>query len=521
MSRSIPTGVACTISALTLLFMTESLLMPTANAAPQTGVPALLQFAENYQQQSPAPQTNQTPAKAKQSAAGIKPDKTEQKKSQPGLRWQTQETELRRQQATITRLEKQVSSLQAKLTAVKKTPETAPPEKLPNLGVLAQGLRHALLTLAEKQATTQLQQQVKLAQATEKKLRADNADLINQLTALKSKNQASETQKLLALTTRLQAVEQDKATLQTHLSAAKKNDQDLALTNEDLKDQLARATKSVAALRDSQTTQQRLQGELQQQRVALQTEVDGKVTELANLKAAMTALQKSAPTALNADSLKQPSVRQDYAAGVSLGEEILQMQTERQKWGVKVNKNTLLAGLVDTFAGQRQLDEQALNQALSASELQVAQAREKVLSLQKKQGEAYVAAFKNNKRVKTTPSGAWYRLDYAGDTVIPAGATLDVVVKEMLTDGTVIQDMETSGALLSQPLDRFPPVFQSALQALRNHGSLTLVVPPALAYGEKGYPPNVPPNATMVYTLRVTDVYPPASKAVAASATAQ
>ncbi|WP_375542375.1 FKBP-type peptidyl-prolyl cis-trans isomerase [Serratia marcescens] len=27
-----------------------------------------------------------------------------------------------------------------------------------------------------------------------------------------------------------------------------------------------------------------------------------------------------------------------------------------------------------------------------------------------------------------------------------------------------------------------------------------------LAYGDKGYPPKVPPGATMVYKLRVTDV---------------
>jgi len=41
---------------------------------------------------------------------------------------------------------------------------------------------------------------------------------------------------------------------------------------------------------------------------------------------------------------------------------------------------------------------------------------------------------------------------------------------------------------------------------LRNHGSIMLVVPPALAYGEKGYPPKIPPNATMIYELRVDNI---------------
>ncbi len=85
---------------------------------------------------------------------------------------------------------------------------------------------------------------------------------------------------------------------------------------------------------------------------------------------------------------------------------------------------------------------------------------------------------------------------------------LDVVVKEMLTDGTVIQDMEAGGVTLSQPVADFPALFKEAIGLLKNHGAMTLVVPPALAYGEKGYPPKVPPNATVVYQLRIADMAP-------------
>ncbi len=41
---------------------------------------------------------------------------------------------------------------------------------------------------------------------------------------------------------------------------------------------------------------------------------------------------------------------------------------------------------------------------------------------------------------------------------------------------------------------------------MKNHATMTLVVPPELAYGDEGYPPKVPPGATMVYTLRVESV---------------
>lgn len=71
---------------------------------------------------------------------------------------------------------------------------------------------------------------------------------------------------------------------------------------------------------------------------------------------------------------------------------------------------------------------------------------------------------------------------------------------------TVIKDMESSGKWVSQPVNAFPPVFRSTLLKMKNHGSVTLVVPPSLAYGDQGYPPKVPPGATMVYSLRIHDV---------------
>ncbi|WP_338510734.1 FKBP-type peptidyl-prolyl cis-trans isomerase [Erwinia aphidicola] len=83
-----------------------------------------------------------------------------------------------------------------------------------------------------------------------------------------------------------------------------------------------------------------------------------------------------------------------------------------------------------------------------------------------------------------------------------------MAVRESLTDGKVIKDMIKSGSSLSQPLFAYPALFREALKKLKNHGSMTLVVPPALAYGDKGMGPDIPPGATLVYTLRVTDVIP-------------
>lgn len=256
--------------------------------------------------------------------------------------------------------------------------------------------------------------------------------------------------------------------------------------------------------------QREQQAELQSQRQLMQSELDDTVKKLADTRADMASLQARSPRLVTADELKGAQQREDYAAGISLGEEILQMQEERQRWGVRAEKGMLLAGIADAFAGKRMLSDDELNNILAAAEKKVVSAREKISATQRQKGAAYLREFKKDQRVHQASSGFWYRIDYAGDAQIPATASVDVVVKETLVDGTVVQDMEATGATLSQPVADFPPLFKEAISLLKNHGTMTLVVPPEQAYGEKGYPPNVPPNATMIYTLRIAEVYPPA-----------
>lgn len=481
-----------------------------------SGVPALLQFAEQYNQQNLRQSSSTLPTQQKGAGKPKTPPgelSAAKKQKAPALRWQIKEAELQRQRATISQLEQQIGLLQKSLAEKPPVTQPVPALDMKGLSQLAQGVRQALaVTPKEQQALAslkQLQQQTDQAEQAVQALKNHNALLQKQVGTLQTELTANKTQSIqqagkerATLNSQLQAMKEDKTTLQAHLATAQKDYQVLDASNENVKKQLVSAKE-----RDEQQ-----QEELKRQRVALQSEVDSQAATVATLRAELTALQAKAPAQFDKATLKKPSGRQDYAAGVSLGEEILQMQAERQRWGVNTDKQTILAGIVDTFAGQRQLGDDELNQALIASESQVTNAREKTIAEQAKKGESYLATFKKGKAVKSTAAGAWYRVDYAGDAPIPEGASLDVVVKETLTNGTVIQDMEAKGAVLTQTLDKFPPLFQEALKTLRNHGSLTLVVPPQLAYGDKGYPPNVPPNATMVYTLRVAEMYPQAKK---------
>ncbi|EAO6410007.1 peptidylprolyl isomerase [Salmonella enterica] len=209
-----------------------------------------------------------------------------------------------------------------------------------------------------------------------------------------------------------------------------------------------------------------------------------------------------------ADELKEPVARQDYAAGVMTGRDLLVMQEGRGLLGLKTDNRLLLAGLRDALSQQVLLNAQTLQEALSAAEVRTRQARERIVIVQKTNGEKYLAAFRSGKGTKKDESGFWYRQEYAGDGELIRGedTRVEVVVSEKLTDGSVVEDMDASGRSLVMKLEDYPPLFRRALEKMKNHATMTLVAPPELAYGNEGYPPKVPPGATMVYILRVENV---------------
>ncbi len=435
-----------------------SLLLSTASSAAshnnKADIPALLQFAEQYNEQtnkskqpSSPPRSTHSGGQAASNGTKTSPDKPTRPRSEY---WQIKDKEIQRQNTEITQLKAQITHLQQR---------TATTLDLATLGKLTQGLRQALaITPTERQAKASIAQ-------------------IQELW------------------------DRDRAALQQQLSRAKADNQTLSAATNSQKNLLMEAKSQAVVLREKLE-------EMSTQRQLMQAELDDTIKELANARADSASLQARSPRLITGDALKATQPREDYAAGVSLGEEILQMQEERRRWGVTSDKQMILAGIADTFAGNRVLPDDELNKVLTAAEKKVAAAREKTSTAQQQKGATYLREFKKDKRVRQAPSGFWFRIDYAGDTEISNTASVDVVVKETLVDGTVIQDMETNGATLSQPMADFPPLFKEAISLLKNHGSMTLVVPPELAYGEKGYPPKVPPNATMIYRLRIAEMYP-------------
>ncbi len=447
---------------------------------------------------------------------------------------QQAEAENKRLSASLTALNTDKQTLATRLAAMEKAQQAAPD--------------HAKALAADKQSlTTRLAVMEKEKQTALEQVKALNADkqsLTNRLAAAEKTQQTALDQvKTLnadkqSLANRLAATEKtqqtaldqvkalnaDKQSLTNRLAAAEKTQQtaldqvkSLNADKQSLANRLAAAEKAPSSRADAAVAAKDEPPEMAAIVAAYRLQADKdnaqlrmKDDEIQLLRTQLTVPPRNT-TGKTAAKLSAPGEQQAYAIGASMGTEALNVLTTRRTQGVNVDAGLVLQGIEDAFSGQLRLGEQERNKALFDISQQVFQNLNKIEQKNISAGKKYQQAFARKKDV-VFKEGVYSRIDYPGKGKISGNDLVTVVIKEMLTDGTVINDMETKDQALTQKLDAYPPVFRGPLKRLQNHGSVTLVVPPDKAYGSKGLPPKIPPGATMVYSVRIVDSQPAPAK---------
>ena len=341
--------------------------------------------------------------------------------------------------------------------------------------------------LATRLAAAEKEKQAVLEQV--KALNADKQSLTIRLAAAEKTQQAALDQ--------VKALNADKQSLSTRLAAVDKAPHGPANDAAAPKNEPPEMAAIVAAYRlqaDKDNAQLRM-----------------KEDEIELLRTQLSVQSKTRSGESAAAKLSASGEQQAYAIGASMGSEALNVLTTRRTQGVTVDAGLVLQGIEDAFRGQLRLGEQERNKALFDVSQQVFQNLNKIEQKNISAGKKYQQAFARKKDV-VFKEGVYSRVDYPGKGKISGNDLVTVVIKEMLTDGTVINDMEAKDQALTQKLDAYPPVFREPLKRLQNHGSVTLVVPPEKAYGSKGLPPKIPPGATMVYSVRIVDSQPEPAK---------
>lgn len=122
-------------------------------------------------------------------------------------------------------------------------------------------------------------------------------------------------------------------------------------------------------------------------------------------------------------------------------------------------------------------------------------------------GEAFLAANKHKSGVVMLPDGLQYKVLTEGKGVKPtAEDTVTVNYKGTLIDGTEFDSSYKHGQPISFPVNGVIPGWVEALQLMKTGSVWELYIPASLAYGERGAPPAIGPNETLIFKVDLIEV---------------
>lgn len=105
---------------------------------------------------------------------------------------------------------------------------------------------------------------------------------------------------------------------------------------------------------------------------------------------------------------------------------------------------------------------------------------------------------------ETLPSGVKIEHTTVGTGASPkASDMVKVHYKGTLADGKEFDSSYKRNAPASFPLRGVIPCWTEGVQKMKVGGKATLTCPPATAYGERGAPGAIPPNATLTFEVEL------------------
>ena len=210
---------------------------------------------------------------------------------------------------------------------------------------------------------------------------------------------------------------------------------------------------------------------------------------------------KSAPE----QKLDTPKNRISYTIGVNIGQDFKGQQMD-------VDTDLLLKGLKDSLEGKElQLTDEEMVAEIQAfqKEMQAKMVAEREASSGKNTaaGEAFLVENAKKEGVVVTESGLQYKVLEAGEGDSPAASDVVIVhYSGTLIDGTKFDSSYDRGQPATFPVGGVIAGWTEALQLMKPGAKYQLVIPSALAYGERGAGQDIGPNATLLFDVELVSV---------------
>lgn len=120
----------------------------------------------------------------------------------------------------------------------------------------------------------------------------------------------------------------------------------------------------------------------------------------------------------------------------------------------------------------------------------------------------FLQANAQQKGIFQLASGLQYKVLTSGNGKSPVATdTVRAHYEGRLLTGEVFDSSYERGTPVTLPVNRVIPGWSEALQLMKEGDKWELYVPNALAYGEQGAPPGIPPFATLIFEIELIKIY--------------
>jgi FKBP-type peptidyl-prolyl cis-trans isomerase FkpA len=123
------------------------------------------------------------------------------------------------------------------------------------------------------------------------------------------------------------------------------------------------------------------------------------------------------------------------------------------------------------------------------------------------EAKAFTDKAAKEKGAEKTASGLIYIPTKQGAGASPSATDkVKVNYRGTLINGREFDSSYSAGKPAELPLDKVIKCWGEGVQKMKVGGKARLICPPALAYGEQGSGPTIPPNATLVFDIELLDI---------------
>lgn len=218
---------------------------------------------------------------------------------------------------------------------------------------------------------------------------------------------------------------------------------------------------------------------------------------------AIVALSALAVTASAAGSkYKSQKERLSYAVGVQMGSSL------KQQGITDLDAKAVGQAIADVLTGSKlKVSEKDMQAAVQAFQKEMTAKRQAAAGKKKAAGDKFRADNKKRDGVKTLTNGIQYEVLKAGDGAKPKKTdTVTVHYHGSLTNGTVFDSSVKRGTPATFPLTGVIKGWQEVLPLMPTGAKWKVVIPPELAYGERGSGSTIGPNETLIFEIELIEI---------------